>query len=687
MINAAIVRKGNLGVLLTAGLVSLDIDDDAWVDAFTLKQPFSETLRSKGRRGCNFWLRMVGDYPNGQNVYKLKSGEKVIGEWRCGPGAQTVIWGEHEKSTAENPIRYRRIVTGPAIETAFLELPWPAGITLPWQKKSEPTQGAPTGTNLDKRISAYMAQIPGAVSGHDGHGQAFNAACALINGWGLGIDQAMPYMQAYNQRCEPPWTDKELAHKLADAEKVQHEKPRGHLLGGNSYDAEHPPAGEVLDEHATETQLARVLESKLPPVRCVDEDWFVYRKGVWSKTSRSEFKPLALSIQDQRTRKVRKADEVLRHVEFASQVSGKEFRSFHFQDNDEILLNCANCVLAVSPLEVRTLPHSERYLFMQQLAAIYRPEASAPAFEQALEFALPDPADIELLRCFSGYVLMPGCRHEAALLCYGESETCKSTVSTGIEAVLGSDLVTKFSLAQISNPESKNLAKLAGSALNLSTELDAIEVGSENFKCLVSGESIDADRKFRDSISLLTGCKFWFNANHLPKFKAGTDAELRRLHFLRFGQKVQERDETLKDRIKTEADGVLIFMLDGLRSLLSRRGFPYAGTRSRQTKDRFKIQHDPISAFIETECVLGQSHRIIKIQLYDAYAKFGEANGIPPYSQTNFYRELYARYTSLKPIRDRDGDVRTQKVTGIDLRGDELKLYQNTPDHPDLNVD
>src|SRR6266481_2865550 len=80
----------------------------------------------------------------------------------------------------------------------------------------------------------------------------------------------------------------------------------------------------VLDENATETQLARILRSKLPPLRCVREDWYLYREGVWSKTSRDEFKPLALSIQDERTRTAKKTVEILKHVEFSSQTSGKE---------------------------------------------------------------------------------------------------------------------------------------------------------------------------------------------------------------------------------------------------------------------------------------------------------------------------------------------------------------------------
>jgi P4 family phage/plasmid primase-like protien len=432
--------------------------------------------------------------------------------------------------------------------------------------------------------------------------------------------------------------------------------------------SEMPETGAVLDEHATETQLARVLESKLPPIKCVGQDWFVYRKGVWSKTSRDEFKPLALSIQDQRSRKAQKAVEVLRHIEFANQISGKECKSFHFQDqNGEIIINCANCVLAVSRFSIRPLPHSESYMFTQQLAASYSSEAASPAFDETVQFALPDPNDINLLRCYSGYILIPDCRHEAALICYGESETCKSTVSTGIEAALGHDLVTECSLVQISNPENKNLDKLAFSALNLSTELDAIEVGSEIFKRLVSGEAFDADRKYKESISLKTSCKLWFNANHLPKFKAGTDAELRRLYFLRFRQKVQNRDVALKDKIRAESDGVLIFMLDGLRTLLAEGKLPNPGQNSQQTKDRFKLQNDPISAFIEEDCVLSPTLDIVKAQLYDAYSKFCEANGIPPYKESPFYRELYARYPSLKSVRVRDGDLRSQKVAGIDL--------------------
>jgi hypothetical protein len=228
-------RKGNIGVLLTSGLVSVDVDDDALADSFAARAHFSTTMRTRGERGCNFWFRIIGDYPNGQSVYKLKADGKEIGGWRCGPGAQTMVWGQHPSSTPEKPIRYKSIAGKRAVEVRFDELSWPPEISLPWEKKQKAPEKQSSvsspDANLDKRIMAYLAAIPPAVSKQNGHGQTYSVARELYNGWGLSVDESRPYLKIYSQRCEPPWTDQELEHKLADAEKAAYDKPRGHLRG------------------------------------------------------------------------------------------------------------------------------------------------------------------------------------------------------------------------------------------------------------------------------------------------------------------------------------------------------------------------------------------------------------------------------------------------------------------------
>lgn len=70
---------------------------------------------------------------------------------------------------------------------------------------------------LSKRIALYLDKIEPAVSGQNGHGQTFHVACVLVHGFGLSLEEAMPFMKAYSDRCAPPWSLSELKHKLASA--------------------------------------------------------------------------------------------------------------------------------------------------------------------------------------------------------------------------------------------------------------------------------------------------------------------------------------------------------------------------------------------------------------------------------------------------------------------------------------
>ena len=85
--------------------------------------------------------------------------------------------------------------------------------------------------SLSDRVRLYLAKIPGAVSGDGGHDTTFKVACTLVNGFALPTAEALPLLHEWNSTCQPPWSDAELRHKLADATRAPHTKPRGHLLG------------------------------------------------------------------------------------------------------------------------------------------------------------------------------------------------------------------------------------------------------------------------------------------------------------------------------------------------------------------------------------------------------------------------------------------------------------------------
>lgn len=84
--------------------------------------------------------------------------------------------------------------------------------------------------NLIDRSRAYLAKLPPAIAGQRGHTSTFGVACKLVHGFDLSPSDALPLLMEWNLGCQPPWTESELRHKLADADKVQSRHGRGYLL-------------------------------------------------------------------------------------------------------------------------------------------------------------------------------------------------------------------------------------------------------------------------------------------------------------------------------------------------------------------------------------------------------------------------------------------------------------------------
>jgi hypothetical protein len=87
--------------------------------------------------------------------------------------------------------------------------------------------------SVEDRAVKYLAKIEPAISGQGGHDKTFGAACRVGPGFDLPEATTLWLIRDhYNPRCEPPWSDKELEHKVQDAYRVEAE--RGWLLKGRS---------------------------------------------------------------------------------------------------------------------------------------------------------------------------------------------------------------------------------------------------------------------------------------------------------------------------------------------------------------------------------------------------------------------------------------------------------------------
>lgn len=228
-------QQVNVGVLLgkpSGGLCVIDIDEEAEVEPFQNLNPHLHfTHRTRGSKGCSYWVKVEGEYPKPAKLKRSGAKEHAM-EWRA-DGQQSVIRGRHPKG-----MDYRWIMPFAPIPLKFSEINWPEGLIKPWERPLHstvipgpvnPDAGAENQHVLDQ-ARAHVARMPEAISGQNGHDRTFAVACALVKGFDLSVDAARPLMDEYNQRCRPPWNEREIDHKLGDADTREDDQPRGYLL-------------------------------------------------------------------------------------------------------------------------------------------------------------------------------------------------------------------------------------------------------------------------------------------------------------------------------------------------------------------------------------------------------------------------------------------------------------------------
>lgn len=85
-----------------------------------------------------------------------------------------------------------------------------------------------------ERARRWLAKVPPSISGQNGHSQAFVAATGLVHGFELDEMEAYSLLADWNRSCQPPWSDRELRHKLKEAANKSHDNPRGYLKNAAS---------------------------------------------------------------------------------------------------------------------------------------------------------------------------------------------------------------------------------------------------------------------------------------------------------------------------------------------------------------------------------------------------------------------------------------------------------------------
>ena len=230
---------GNIGLLLgepSGWLVDVDLDCPEAVELASQYLP--RTGARSGRAsspGSHWWYISAGA---ASKKHYFPGTKQTIAEIRS-TGAQTVVGpSTHPSGDVYDPLDGEpagvepgalALAVGALAEAVARQRGGGAQTSGP---RASPVRG---GEAVVARAEAYLDRIPPAISGSGGHNQTYAAATALVHGFALEPEAALRLLlERYNPRCEPPWSDKELRHKVEDARSKPHDRPLGWLRDGGT---------------------------------------------------------------------------------------------------------------------------------------------------------------------------------------------------------------------------------------------------------------------------------------------------------------------------------------------------------------------------------------------------------------------------------------------------------------------
>ena len=276
-----------------------------------------------------------------------------------------------------------------------------------------------------------------------------------------------------------------------------------------------------------------------------------------------------------------------------------------------------------------------------QLPFDFHESAGCPRWRKFLDRVLPEPELQAVVAEFFGYVFIRHLKLEKALVLYGDGENGKSVVFDVMNALLGAENISRFSLSNLM--EEHNRALIANKLLNYGSEMNARNINVDIVKTLISTEPIQARLKYGQSFELeaLKYAKLCFNSNSLPKDIEHTHAYFRRLMIVPFRVKItsEEKDVQLAAKIiEQELSGVFNWILEGLRRLLKNKKFSASAIIDNQLAE-YKKDSDSVALFID-ECAEIAFIGLSVKAAYSDYRTFCLDCGYKPLGRNNFGKRM-----------------------------------------------
>lgn len=367
----------------------------------------------------------------------------------------------------------------------------------------------------------------------------------------------------------------------------------------------------------------------------IDNQLHIYKDGIyvagWSEIESAMISHIPQLNKAKRSEVMSYLDILIRENTPASSVNLIAFRNGLFNIADDSFL-----------------PFSPEHVITNKIEWDYNPNAYWELTDEVMNnISCNDAAIRNLLEEMVGYCLFRRNELGKAFILTGSGSNGKSTFLNMIKTMLGKENCSSLGLKKLG--ERFKPTMLFGKLANIGDDIsDAFIADTEEFKKIVTGETIEGEFKGKDSFDFDPYCKLIFSANSIPRLGKGRDnsALMRRLVIVPFDASFNNENPNYKpfigDGLKGQESMEYLIQLgiQGLKRVLTNRKFT-TSQKVQDELDEFEESNNPIIGFFK-EC----QNEDFEIEneptnkVYKRYQEYCIANSLTPLSNGEFSKQV-----------------------------------------------
>ena len=370
----------------------------------------------------------------------------------------------------------------------------------------------------------------------------------------------------------------------------------------------------------------------------INDNLHIYKNGYYtSNTDEIERIMLQYIVNSTRTPRL----ETIRYLELKSEES-----SLYTQT----LISVKNGVLNLETKQL--LEFSPEYKIKNKVPVNYNPLAYSEVMDNTLNKICCNDKQLRMLiEEMIGYIIFRRNEIGKAFILTGSGANGKSTLLDVIKRLIGKENISSVALNEL-NDRFKTF-QLEGKLANIGDDISNGYIEDDStFKKLVTGETVNVERKGKDPFDFENYSKLIFSCNEMPRINDLSDGLKRRLIFIPFNAKFSKKDDDydpfIIDKLLSEEslEYLLRISLDGLDRVLFNREFTTPKVVD-ETWEDYEKRNNPIIGFLEEGKIENESTKDVYLQ----YQTYCSESGLKHLSRIAFSREICKHGYKTKQVK------------------------------------